>query len=201
MESNYSLADLAAVNDGGFGGNNIVTLLLLFALISGNGFFGNGRNNVNDYATAASQQEILSGQKFDALGRQINQVGDGLSSLGYSQLQQMDANTASINGNIVNEGRALQSQLASCCCENQRNTDALRYDISQMMATTNANISASNQKVLDALAQNKIEALQGQINALQLQNAVAGVVRYPMASTYSSGANPFCSCNCCGCAN
>lgn len=36
--------------------------------------------------------------------------------------------------------------------------------------------------------------MQNQINALQLQNAVAGVVRYPMASTYNSGNNPFCGC-------
>ena len=34
---------------------------------------------------------------------------------------------------------------------------------------------------------------------LQLQNAVAGVVRYPSASTYYAGNNPFCNCGGCGC--
>ena len=42
----------------------------------------------------------------------------------------------------------------------------------------------------------KIESLQNQINTLQLQNAVAGVVRYPMSSVYSTGCNPFCGCAC-----
>jgi len=31
-------------------------------------------------------------------------------------------------------------------------------------------------------------------NQLQLQNAVAGVIRYPNQTTYSSGVNPFCGC-------
>ena len=42
-----------------------------------------------------------------------------------------------------------------------------------------------------------VDAVQNQINALQLQNAVAGVVRYPMSTTYTSGCNPFCGG--CGC--
>lgn len=52
------------------------------------------------------------------------------------------------------------------------------------------------QKVLDAIAQNKIEALQAQVNQLQLQAAMCGVVRYPNATTYCSGSNPFGGCGC-----
>jgi len=36
--------------------------------------------------------------------------------------------------------------------------------------------------------------MQNQINQLQMQQAMAGVVRYPNASTYYAGTNPFCSC-------
>ena len=71
-----------------------------------------------------------------------------------------------------------------------------RYESALNTASINANTTAQTQRILDALAQDKIEALQNQINALQLQNAVAGVVRYPMSSTYSSGCNPFCNCGC-----
>ena len=46
-------------------------------------------------------------------------------------------------------------------------------------------------KILEALAQNKIDSLQQQVSALQLQNAVAGVVRYPQATTYTAGLPPF----------
>ena len=75
-----------------------------------------------------------------------------------------------------------------------------RYESAMNTASINATTTAQTQRILDAMAQDKIEALQSQINALQLQNAVAGVVRYPMSSTYSSGCNPFCNCGC-GCNN
>jgi len=177
----YSLADIASVaNEGNFGGNS-AWIIILFVLIFGLGGNGFGRNT--DQAVA--NNEILSGQKFDSLSRQINAIGDGLSSLGYAQTNQMS-----------NEARAIQTQLSECCCTNQRNTDALRYDISQMFANANANTNAQTNKILEAINQNKIEALQGRINQLELQNAVAGVVRYPSQTTYTSGANPFCNCGC-----
>lgn len=71
-----------------------------------------------------------------------------------------------------------------------------RYDALLNTNAINANIAMSNQKVLDALAQNKIDALQGRINQLELQQAVAGVVRYPNGWTYSAGTSPFCNCGC-----
>ena len=61
-------------------------------------------------------------------------------------------------------------------------------------AAINAVTTASTQKILDVLAQNKIEALQGKVNQLELQNAMANVVRYPNAYTYNAGSGPFCSC-------
>jgi len=67
-------------------------------------------------------------------------------------------------------------------------------------AAINANTTAQTQRILDVLSQNKIDELQGKINALELQNAVAGVVRYPNGWTYNAGTNPFCGCNnSCGC--
>jgi hypothetical protein len=60
-------------------------------------------------------------------------------------------------------------------------------------------ILLDGQKTRDLITENKIEAMQARINQLELNQAVAGVVRYPMASTYSSGCNPFCGG--CGCGN
>ena len=63
-------------------------------------------------------------------------------------------------------------------------------------------LAAVEQRLSSKMDQDKIEALQRQVDALQLQQAVAGVVRYPMATTYTSGNNPFCGCNTgCGCNN
>lgn len=197
---NYSLADIATATQGGaFGGSNEFIWIFALLILFGGGGFGWNRNNgdFSQFATSASQSEILLGQKFDALGQKVNQIGDGICSLGYSQLQQMDANTAAINGNITSEGRALQTQLAECCCTTQRGIDSVNYNSAINTAAINANTTAQTQKILDAICQNKIETLQGQVNALQMQNAMAGVVKYPSAWTYNAGASPFCNCGSC----
>jgi subtilase family serine protease len=69
-----------------------------------------------------------------------------------------------------------------------------RYEAALNTSAINANTTAQIQSVKDMMAQNKIEALQAQINALELQNAVAGVVRYPNAWVYDAGKAPFCTC-------
>ena len=86
--------------------------------------------------------------------------------------------------------------MQQCCCNILRAVDGVNYNAAMNTAAINANTTAQTQKILDALAQNKIDALQNKVNQLELQNAVAGVVRYPSATTYTSGANPFCGCSC-----
>ena len=54
---------------------------------------------------------------------------------------------------------------------------------------------------LEQIKNNKITIAFLDINmpgktGLELAQAMAGVVRYPMQTTYSSGANPFCGCGC-----
>lgn len=63
-------------------------------------------------------------------------------------------------------------------------------------AATNANIVAQNQKIIDLIQGNKIEDMQNRINQLELQNQLAGVVRYPNGLVYNAGQSPFCTCNC-----
>ena len=86
-----------------------------------------------------------------------------------------------------------------CCCNTLRAIDGVNYNQALNTAAINANVTAQTQKVLDAISGNRMADMQQQINQLQLQNAVSGVVRYPNASTYYAGANPFCNCGspCC----
>lgn len=191
MESGLSASDVAILNrsaDGDWGGNSFMWIFALL-ILAGGGFGGwnNRAGEFGQFATAASQSEILLGQKFDSLSRQINQVGDGLCSSTYA-----------LNNSILGEGRAIQTQLANCCCENQRNTDALRYDMANQIASVNATTNAQTQKILDVIAQNKIESLQQKINSLELAQATGNVVRYPNAWTWNAGVSPFCNsgCNC-----
>ena len=83
-----------------------------------------------------------------------------------------------ING-VANMETSILDKLGECCCNVQRSIDGVNY-----------NNAMNTSKILEALAQNKIEALQSQVSALQLQNAVAGVVRYPQATTYNAGVPP-----------
>lgn len=206
MESGLSASDVAMLNrsaDGDWGGNSFMWIFALLILAGGG--FGNWNNRngeFNNFATAASQSEILLGQKFDTLSRQINQVGDGLCSSTYALNNSIHNAQDVVSGAVVNEGRALQSQLADCCCTTQRNIDSMRFDMSNYASAIQQNDTANTQKILDVLAQNKIETLQGRINQLELQQAMCGVVRYPNALTYNAGASPFCNCNnSCVCGN
>jgi len=44
--------------------------------------------------------------------------------------------------------------------------------------------------VLDAIAGNRMADMQNQINQLQLQNAMTGVMRFPNAWTFNGGVFP-----------
>ena len=178
MVENYSLSDIAAAaGEGGFGGNSLMVILVLFILIAlGGGGFG-VRNDYGQYATAASQQEILFGQQFQNLDNKMDRLGNGIS----------DA-TFALNNTVTTEGRNIQSMIA------QHGLDLANYNAGIQQA-----IHAEGEATRNMMQQNKIESLQGQINQLQLQNAMCGVVRYPNQWTYNAGASPFCGGgNCCG---
>ena len=61
------------------------------------------------------------------------------------------------------------------------------------------NPAKEDTEYVDAIQQDKIEALQGQVNQLQLQSALCGVVRYPNSTTFTAGYNPYFNANACGC--
>lgn len=183
----------------GFGGGGFIWAFLIFALLMGNGgFFGGNQNQTNALSadmqrgfdsqnTVANQREILSatndvyhdvvatlGDKYTELARDIAGVNAGVS--------QAIANQCQLNGD-------LKLQIAEGFGQS-------RYDNAMNTAAINATTTMQTQKILDVLAQNKIESLQSKVNQLELQSAMTGVVRYPLATTYSAGGSPFCNCGC-----
>jgi len=88
----------------------------------------------------------------------------------------------------------LQANQNECCCSTKQLIQQTNYEGAMRDAAINANITNQTQKILDAITGNRMADMQNQINQLQLQQAVAGVVRYPNASTYYAGSNPFCNC-------
>ena len=190
-------------NGDGFGGSWIFLFAILALMWGGNGAFGGGAGNSN--AIQADVNRGFDNQNLQAQTRDIlaavtsgtaqsvaatNQVfHDTVNALTdkYGELQR------DIAGLAVGQANLLAKQ-NECCCSQLRAIDSVNYNAAMNTAAINATTTAQTQKILDALAQNKIDALQNKVNQLELQNAVAGVVRYPTATTYTSGANPFCSC-------
>ena len=84
--------------------------------------------------------------------------------------------------------------MQNCCCSIQRNIDSVNFNAAMNTASLKEAILLEGQKTRDLITENKMEALQARINQLELNQAVAGVVRYPSATTYTSGSNPFCNC-------
>ena len=189
-----------------FGGSGFIWAFLIFALLMGNGgFFGGNQNQTNALSadmqrgfdnqnSMSNQREILSatngvyhdvvatlGDKYSELARDVAGVNAGV--------QQAIANQCQLNGD-------LKLQIAETGFGVNANIAQSRYDAALNTAAINATTTAQTQKILDTLAQNKIEALQGKVNQLELQNAMSNVVKYPTAYTFNAGSGPFCNCGC-----
>lgn len=194
----------------GMGGGGFIWAFLIFALLMGNGGFGfgGGAANALGYENLATSNEVQRGfdnQNSMANEREIlsavtngtaqsvatsNQVYHDLVNVvqdKYGELQRDMAGLAVGQANLL----AKQNE---CCCSQLRAIDGVNYNNAMNTAAINANTTAQTQKILDALAQNKIEALQGKVNQLELAQAVSGVVRYPNSMAYSAGTSPFCNC-------
>lgn len=186
-------------NSGGFGGNGFVWAFLIFALLGfggfGNGFGGRGMPMPSDNGNLATKDDLANQFNFAALERQNNEI---VSEVRNGTNEAVSAVKDASYNNLM-ETRDVQASVASgfagmqkCCCETQRNIDSVNYNSAVNTAAINANTVAQTQKILDAISQNRIEAMQGRINQLELQSAMCGVVRYPNAMTFNAGNSPFC---------
>lgn len=197
-------SDVAMLNNDGFGGGNafiwIFALLILAGGGFGNGFFG-GRNT-----DAATKEDVYNSVQrstdFAALERQNNEIMTNTSQVGQNVIGAIKDG----NYNTLGEIRDIQASVAggfadlkNCCCEQLRAIDSVNYNGAINTAAINANTTAQTQKILDAMATNRMADMQSQINQLQLQAALCGIPRvnntawgtYPYTAPYSG----------CGCGN
>ena len=195
-----SASDVALLNGGEFGGNSfmwIFGLLILMSMFNG-GWGNNGFNNAIGYENLATSNEVQRG--FDAQNSMANEreilsaVNSGTAqavaatnqtfhdTLGIIQ-NRYDELARDISGLAVGQAN-IQAKQQECCCETKQLIMQNNYDGAMRDAATNANFTAQIQSVKDMIAQDKIEALQNQVNQLTLANQLAGVVRYPNNTTY-----------------
>ncbi len=187
-------------NDGaGFGGNGFVWAFLIFALL-GFGGFGNfgGRGMPQSNTDGLATKDDLSSQfNFAALERQNNEivaeVRNGSNEV-ISAMKDASYNNLSETRDVQATAAAGFANMQNSFCEIQRGIDGINYNNAINTASINANTTAQTQKVLDAINQNKVDAMQNRINQLELQTAMSGVVRYPNGMMYNAGTSPFCNC-------
>lgn len=214
---NMSLSDIAAVtrgndNDGwGFGAGGglfyIVILFFFFAMMGGGGLWGNRNGDYGQYATAATQQEILFNQHFNQLNDRLTNIGNGICDLGYrnardfGDLSKENAlGQSNIIQSIMGTGNGIQAQLAQCGCDNRLATANLAAQMDKQTCEINSNINAKFAELQKQQYEQTIAAQNQRISQLELASQMYGVVKYPNGYSYNAGPSPFCGCNN-GCGN
>jgi len=179
----------------GFGGGSGIWLFAILALMwGGNGFFGN--NNLG--YRPATAEDVNNGFNFADLQDQNRDIINAISGSTAQSVAATERTAGEIISDIHDVAMGVadaRSHQQECCCNILRAIDGVNYTGALNTASINANTTAQVQKVLDAITADKTERLQSRINQLELNQAVAGVVRYPAGMTYTAGYSPFCACS------
>lgn len=168
--------------NGGFGGfgDGGWWIILLF-LVLGNGMWGGmgGYGGMGGgyglYPWLNNSEHISDGFRDQMLGTQVASIGDKITSGFGDVATQLCSGFAGVNANITNasindmqQTFALQSALQQCCCDNRAATADLKYTVATEACADRAAVSdalrdvlaantASTQRILDQLCQDKIE--------------------------------------------
>lgn len=203
----YSLSDIKAImgdNNGTFGGGGLLLLVILFLfLLMFGGGFGSQRGDLDRYATAASQQEILFGQQFGQINDRLTNIGNGICNLGYEmqggfgQLgKEVALGQSNLGQTIMGTGNSLSRQLGDCCCENRLAMANLGAQMDRQTCEITTAIKAEGAATRAMLQDDTIQRLRDKVSSLEMDNRMYGVVRYPNGYSYNAGPSPFCG-GCC----
>ena len=189
---NYSLADIRAAtgaDENGWGGGGAWWIIILFLFMFGMGGGGWGwGNRGNDALTRAEMQQGFDTQEIT---RKLDGLSYGMCDGFYAQ------NTTMLNGfaGVTSAVRDAQFAAQQCCCETNRNIDSVRYDAQKNTCDITTAIHAEGEATRALIQKNEMQNLRDRLQQMELREAMCGVVRYPMATTYTSGGNPFFGCN------
>ena len=183
-----SIADAMALagnkNEGGlFEGTSAWVFFLFFLLAwgGGGGFFGGGGNSTRE-------GELTRAEMYNALGQQDSFVNQSnimreLSAFERDATNNWGAmkydNLMGVNS-IMSQMAANAAAQAQCCCETNRNIDAVRYEnakntgdvVHNAQLNTRDILESQNagfQRILDFLTNDKIESLRNELQSAQLQ--------------------------------
>ena len=199
-DENMYMPVAPAYGNNGFGGDGSWWILLLFILLGGwggNGFGGYG----NGGGTAYVGNEVQRGFDQSAIMNGLSNVGNGVVT-GFGDVATnlcggFAGITAAIN-NAYNQAElaanaramsdmqqmnALQAQFAQCCCDNRMSTVQTQNIVQNEGNQTRIAIQEQTQAILDTMCQDKIDAKNGEILALERQLAMANLQASQVAQT------------------
>ena len=162
MDSNYSLADIRAAthDDDGYGGQGswfwIVVLFLFMFGFGRNGMWGN-----NDSNGALTRAEMTDGFNNQSILNKLNGIENGLCDGFYAQ------NNAMLQGFSTIGNQIMQNQFAmkECCCETNRNIDAVRYENSKNTCEITTAIHNEGEQTRALIQANTIQNLRDRLEA------------------------------------
>ena len=199
--SGLSASDVAMLSNGGFGDGNAFLWIFALLILANGGFGGFGNNNGNANAIQADVNRGFDNQNLQAQTRDIlNAVNAGTAQTVAATNQTFHDNLMAMQG-LYNEtardiaglqmGQAnILANQNECCCATKQLIMQSNYDGAMRDAATNASFTAQIQSVKDMIAQNKIEALQSEVNKLQLAQATAGLMKFPTSWSFDAGYFP-----------
>lgn len=169
-DTGYSLSDIAAAsgrnNDGMFGNDWAWIIILLL--------FGWGRNGWGGNSGGGTTDGYVLTTDFANIERKLDGINNGICDSTYEIVNGMNGNFRTLDGAICNLGyqalqntNAIQTQLASCCCETQQN---IERNTNQGILNTNAiqqQISSCCCDLEKANMQNRFDAQAYNCNTLQ----------------------------------
>ena len=161
MDSNYSLADIRAAthDDDGYGGQGSwfwIVVLFLFMFGFGRNGWGNDANN-----GALTRAEMTDGFNNQSVLNKLNGIENGLCDGFYAQ------NTTMLQGFSGIGNQIMQNQFAmkECCCETNRNIDAVRYENSKNTCEITTAIHNEGEQTRALIQANTIQSLRDRLEA------------------------------------
>ena len=192
MTDGLSASDIALLNGNGrnngdgFGDGNGWWIILFFLCMFGWGGRGFGGFGVVGGGSGSAVDGYVLTSDFANIERKIDGVNTGLCDGFYTQAQLVNG----VNMNIMQGNNAIQSQLAQCCCDIREGISGINYNLATQacgigrqiesgFAQTNYNMAAQNSqtlqaidkvgdRVIDYLANEKMQTLRDENQALRL---------------------------------
>lgn len=218
-ESMMSPSDVAVMmsqdKDGWGSGMGFMWIFALLILANG-GFGGWGNNNAAaalGYENLATSNEVQRGFDFQNSMANEREILAAVNSNSLQGMQNANQNTQylmttfndkyqELARDIAANGMLAQQAIANqneCCCSTKmliaETAANQRYESAMQNNAAIQAIREEGAATRALLQQNRYDDLERKYQDLNMAFQMAGVVRYPMSTTYNAGYGPYCNCN------